>query len=68
MYWVDTDEWQVAPSLNQPRRHHSCCVLGTFVYNICGFDGRNYLNNIERLYAEGAMRGKTSGQWEALHI
>ena len=67
-YRIRDGAWERAPNLNHPRRNHSCCVQGKFVYALCGFDGARLMNSIERVDAQGLRRKSHGIKWEILNI
>ena len=38
MYSIKDDRWIEGPIMIEPRTGHSCCVLGTKLYAVCGSD------------------------------
>ena len=68
-YMVDIDEWTRAPAMNECRRQHSSCVLGTSLYVFGGFDRDRRIGSLARLVDANNKIGDTaSGSWETFSI
>lgn len=47
-YDPKTNAWTLLAPLNEHRGHHRCCVVSESLYVVGGYDGRIYLDTIER--------------------
>jgi len=68
MYTIASSSWSQAPPLNEARRMHSSCVAGDTVCVFGGYNGKDFLNSIERIDAYKLTSGDLTTSWEMIEL
>lgn len=64
---LSANEWKSIPQrMNMGRAAHGGCVVGNYVYVICGKNRSGLLNSFERLDVD-AVRGNKDIKWELIN-